>query len=98
MLFIVRFQDDQSQAETRALYLKAHIQWLDQNSEQVLVGGSLRATPDENPVGGLWVVESDSKEAVELLIETDPFWVHGLRSDVEILYWSKAFADREVLV
>lgn len=98
MLFVVRFQDDPTQAEKRSLYLEAHIKWLDQYSKQVLVGGSLRQAPDENPVGGLWIVESESKKAVELLIETDPFWTNGLRSGVEILYWSKAFEDRQVAV
>ncbi len=98
MLFAVRFQDHLEQHETRHRYLKAHIEWLDQNADCVLVGGSLRISPDEMPVGGLWIVRAKTKEAVELLIETDPFWVQGLRSSVEILYWSKAFEDREVPV
>ena len=85
-LFAVRFQDDQGRHETRRKYLKAHIEWLDQNSEHVLVGGSLRKEPDEMPVGGLWIVKAASKEAVESLIKTDPFWQHRLRSSVEILY------------
>jgi len=98
MLFAVRFQDDPAKHETRSGYLRAHIEWLDQNADQVLVGGSLRVALDETPVGGLWVVNAESKEAVEQLIKTDPFWIQGLRSSVEILHWSKAFDDREVLI
>lgn len=96
MLFVVRFEDDQNKYETRKQYLDAHINWLDKHTKQVLVGGSLRKTPDDQPVGGLWIVEAASVQEVELLIESDPFWVHGLRSSREILHWSKAFEDRTV--
>lgn len=98
MLFAVRFEDDKSRQATRKRYLEAHIEWLDKHADHVLVGGSLRIAPDTNPVGGLWIVKAASKEAVEKLIETDPFWQQGLRCSVEILYWSKAFENRQVAV
>ena len=98
MLFIVRFEDDLNQLETREKYLDAHIQWLDENKEQVLVGGSLRKALNTQPVGGLWIVNAESIAAVELLMETDPFWVNGLRRSREILHWSKAFENRFVEV
>jgi uncharacterized protein YciI len=60
--------------------------------------GSLRNEPEEQPVGGLWIVEAESKNVIEALIESDPFWVSGLRRQYEILHWSKAFADRKVPV
>lgn len=96
MLFIVRFEDHHDRIETRKQYLAAHISWLDENRDHVLVGGSLRIAPDEQPVGGLWIVSAKSKLEVESLIESDPFWSNGLRSGVEILHWSKAFEDRLV--
>ena len=98
MLFIVRFEDNQNRFEIRKRYLDAHISWLDENKAHVLVGGSLRESPDAQPVGGLWIVNAESKQQVEMLIETDPFWVHGLRKSREILHWSKAFENRYVEV
>lgn len=98
MLFAVRFQDDLSKHATRQQYLQAHIDWLGQNAEQVLVGGSLRKSPDDKPIGGLWLVNAETKEAVKALVEKDPFWIQGLRINVEILFWSKAFEDRKVPV
>jgi len=98
MLFAVRFEDHQDRKETRAKYLQDHISWLEANSERVLVGGSLRVSPEENPIGGLWIVDAESKNAVETIIATDPFWVQELRSSVEILHWSKAFEDRQVSI
>lgn len=98
LLFIVRFDDNAERYETRKQYLDAHIKWLDENRDHVLVGGSLREALDDQPIGGLWIVRAESKSAVESLIESDPFWAHGLRSSVEILHWSKAFEDRLVEV
>lgn len=96
MLFIVRFEDHQDKLTTRSQFLDAHIAWLDENRSCVLVGGSLRHELGDPPVGGLWIVRAESKQAVEAIIETDPFWVQGLRQSMEILHWSKAFEDRFV--
>jgi uncharacterized protein YciI len=45
----------------------------------------------------LWIVESESKEGVHQLMQTDPFWICGLRQSVEVLHWTKAL-DQQVVV
>lgn len=98
MLFAIRFSDKPDLAELRKSLLAQHIAWLDRHKAIILVGGSLREHPDQTPIGGLWIAEAQSKSELLQLIETDPFWHAGLRSSVEILHWSKAFEDRQVLV
>ena len=98
MLFAVRFHDQRDCAEVRRQHLQAHIDWLDEHKDSVLIGGSLRNEPSENPVGGLWLVEATDKNAVEVLIQSDPFSIHGLRERHEIFFWSKAFPERKVPV
>ena len=98
MLYAVRFYDRPGQFAVRQAHLPAHVQWLDDHKDVVLVGGSLRPAPEEKPVGGLWIVEAPDPVAIETLLRTDPFWVHGLRERYEIFFWSKAFPDRKVLV
>lgn len=98
MLFAVRFTDKPDRLAVRKQYLQAHIDWLYEVKDMVLVGGSLRHQPQDSPVGGLWVVEATSKEDIERLIESDPFWIHGLRERYEILHWSKAHPERMVPV
>ena len=63
----------------------------------VLVAGSLRAEPGDVPKGGLWVVEAPTKAAVLELMQSDPFYICGLRQGAEVLHWSKAL-ERQVLV
>jgi uncharacterized protein len=98
MLFAVRFYDRTDRTEVRRQQLQAHIDWLDEHKDVVLIGGSLRKEPGENPVGGLWLVEAPDRNVVEVLIQSDPFSIHGLRRRHEIFLWSKAFPERTALV
>ncbi len=98
MLFVIRFTDYQDRKLVRDENLEAHISWLAARKDTISVAGSLRENLGENPVGALWVVEASTKEEVENLYKSDPFWVSGLRKEVEILHWSKAFPDQQVLV
>jgi uncharacterized protein len=98
MLFAVRFFDNADRLALRRANLQAHLDWLNKNGETVLVAGSLRESPGEDAVGGLWIVQAPSKRAVEDLIGTDPFTLVGLRHKIEILHWSKAFEDKSVVI
>ena len=97
MLFAVLFTDKPGHGALRAEQLDAHVQWVAQHQDTVLVAGSLRVEPGDVPRGGLWIVEAPSMEAVLALMQTDPFWTCGLRQGVEVLHWRKAL-DKQVLV
>jgi uncharacterized protein YciI len=97
MLFAVLFTDKPEHGALRAQYLDAHVAWVAQHADTVLVAGSLRTEPGAVPKGGLWIVEADSRDAVLALMASDPFHRCGLRQAVEVLHWSKAL-DRKVLV
>jgi uncharacterized protein YciI len=90
MLFAVIFRDKPGHGAVRQQWLDAHIRWVDEHSDVVRVAGSLRHELGDVPIGGLWIVEAESKAAVDALLRTDPFWTAGLRESVEILHWSKA--------
>ena len=90
MLFAVLFTDKPGHGSLRAANLDAHIRWVADHQDTVLVAGSLRVEPGEVPKGGLWIVEAPSKQHVLDLMTTDPFYTCGLRQDIEVLHWSKA--------
>lgn len=96
MLFIARFTDKPNMEELREKLFPAHLEWLTANKDAVLVPGSLRPDVNEASVGGLWIIQGDSKAEVEALYKTDPFWTNGLRQGAEVFYWKKAFEDRKV--
>jgi hypothetical protein len=98
MLFAITFTDKPGHGEIRAANLHAHISWLEENKDVVPLGGSLRRSLGEVPIGGLWIAEAESKAQLEALIRTDPFFIAGLRASYEILHWSKANEDRKVMI
>jgi uncharacterized protein YciI len=97
MLFAVLFTDKPGQAALRSENLEAHVRWVAEHRDTVLVAGSLRVDPGAVPKGGLWIVEAPSKAAVLELMQSDPFYTCGLRQDVEVMHWNKALPD-QVLV
>jgi hypothetical protein len=82
--------------ELRDKLFASHLEWLDQNKEKVLVPGSLRPDVDGASLGGLWILEAESKAEVEQIYQTDPFFANGMRAKVEVYFWKKAFEDRKV--
>lgn len=98
MLFVIHFTDHQDKKSIRDENLQLHISWLAHRRDTILVAGSLRHHLDASPIGAFWIVEARTKEEAEKLFRSDPFWVAGLRKNVEILFWSKAFPDQQVLV
>ena len=74
--------------------MEAHLDFLREHREQILSAGSLRPQPTDNPVGALWIVEAESVAGVEELCQVDPFWKNGLRRDIKVMHWSKAFEDK----
>ncbi|MGD9842646.1 MAG: YciI family protein [Steroidobacteraceae bacterium] len=94
MLFIARFHDKPGIAERRAELLQEHFSWLAANSDRVLLAGAVRTDVDGDSLGGLWIIEADSKADVESVYQGDPFFANGLRDRVEILAYFKANPER----
>lgn len=96
MLFMVRFTDQPNSAGLRKEKLKEHLGWIKENKAQIPAAGTLREEEDAVPVGGCWVVEAESREDVDALVETDPYWMAGLRDTIEVMHWSLAFSNNEL--
>ena len=71
MLFAVIFRDKPGHGHVRQQWLDAHIRWVDEHSAVVRVAGSLRRESGEVPIGGLWIVEAESKQAIDALLRSD---------------------------
>ena len=68
----------------------------DARRDRVLVPGSMREVPSDKPLGGLWIIEAKDEAEVRDIFKDDPFWTGGLRAQVRINRWQKAFPDRKV--
>jgi hypothetical protein len=96
MLFVARFTDKPGIDERRAELLQAHFDWLDNNRDKVIIAGSLRTDVGGPSLGGLWIIEANSKAEAEQVYQTDPFFANGLRANVDLYHYVKANAERKV--
>jgi hypothetical protein len=97
-LYIVQFEDKPNMGELRDKLLKSHFEFLDRVKDRVLVPGSVREVPSDKPLGGLWIIEAKDEAEVRDIFKDDPFWTGGLRAQVRINRWQKAFPDRKVSI
>jgi len=86
---MLKIRADQTRRDAHVAYVKAH--------PELRIGGGLRSEPEGDFCGALWVIDAESREAVEQLILDDPFYVPQLRR-YEIYTWSKILEDTTVLL
>jgi hypothetical protein len=94
MLFVARFTDKPDIAERRAELLQQHFDWLEANDDKVLIAGSVRTDVGGDSLGGLWIIEANSKAEAEQVYQTDPFFANGLRASVEVFHYVKAHPEK----
>ena len=98
MLFMARFTDKPDIADRRAELLDAHFDWLAANDDKVLLAGSVRTDVGGASLGGMWIIEADSKAEAEQVYQTDPFFANGLRAGVEVFHYVKAHPDKTSVI
>lgn len=95
MRWIVIFEDQPEMLAVRKEREPAHLSYLRQHENEILIAGGCREAPGEAFVGGLWVLDVASKERAIELIENDPYFEPPYRS-YKLRTWGKALADRSV--
>lgn len=95
MLFVVQFEDvyaeQPDRLPERAMHMADHLAFLAEHADQVVAAGALRPSNDGTLLGGVWILNVESKAAAEALYKDDPFWKAGLRKSVQVNHWAKAF-------
>jgi uncharacterized protein YciI len=93
--WIVVFDDKPEMLDVRKEFGQQHLAYLDAHKDQIQIGGGLRPNPGEDFVGGLWILEVNTREEAISLIENDPYYRTEFRS-YRLFTWGKAFEDRFV--
>jgi len=98
MRYAVIFRDNPDRSDARAAHMPAHLSFLKANADTIHSAGPLFQGDGAEGAGGLWLVEAANADAVQALVEADPFWPTGLRKSVEVLRWQRVFAEGAVLI
>jgi len=93
MMFAVVFEDNEEKTGLRALHMNEHLAFLDKNADVVRMAGPIKDAITGAEAGGMWLVKMANVDAVQQLIEADPFWPTGLRKTVRILEWNHVFSE-----
>jgi uncharacterized protein YciI len=92
MKYAILFEDNDEFAHMRPKYMADHLQFLADNIDRIEIAGPMKEAQSQQPAGGLWVVDAESPEQVQALVESDPFWPTGLRKSIRILEWTHVYA------
>lgn len=91
MLFLVITRDKPNHLAVRLANRQAHLDHLRSAGSVRLAGPTLDA--EGNPDGSMLIVEADGIEAVEDMIDDDPYTKAGLFEHVAIAPWRQALPD-----
>jgi uncharacterized protein len=97
MRWIALFDDKPGMLAVRQEREPLHLAYLRAHEAEILIAGGLREAPGAGFVGGLWVLEVESRERAVELVEKDPYFVPEHRS-YRLLTWGKALADKQAVL
>ena len=98
MKYAVLFEDNDDFAHMRPKFMGDHLQFLADNSKRIEIAGPMKDGVSGEPAGGLWLVDADSAEQVQALVESDPFWPTGLRKSIRILEWTQVYVHGKKMI
>ncbi|MBR0681069.1 YciI family protein [Roseomonas eburnea] len=92
MLFAVTIEDRTGMAATRRAVRAAHLDWLEQHREMLVIAGPVMDA-EGNSIGSVRVIEAPDRAAVEALTAGDPFAKAGCFARVSINPYRIVFKD-----
>jgi hypothetical protein len=95
MRFVVIFDEGSEMVPVREATEPAHLAFLEVHRDEIPMAGGLRNRHGGPYVGGLWVLEVESRERAIALIESDPYFLANPRK-YRLLAWGKALPQYQV--
>jgi uncharacterized protein YciI len=84
MLYLIYCEDRPDGAAIRQATREAHLAYLAEHREVLVLGGALLAEDGTTRIGSSFLVNLPSREAVEAFSRSEPFTKAGLYSDIRI--------------
>ena len=94
MPFMILTYDKPGHQHVRDAHRAAHYAHLERHLSKLLASGGLRTDADDDFLGGLIVLDTESRQEAQSFADSDPFVIAGLFEKVEIVRWRPAFLDR----
>jgi uncharacterized protein YciI len=93
LAYLIETHDKPGHEHVRDSLRQKHLEWLESHVDKVIAGGALMNHEGTSVIGGLMLVDIDSREEAEAFIANDPFTASGMFARVDIIRWRMSFLD-----
>ena len=97
MRWVAIFTDTPTMLAVRAQHGPAHLAFLAQHKDEIVLAGGCRHEEGGDHMGGLWVLEVPDRARAVALIAQAPYFTSGARQ-YELRTWGKALEDDLVVL
>ncbi|WP_311970354.1 YciI family protein [Pseudomonas baltica] len=91
MPFAIYTKDRPGAQAVRAEHRAAHYQYLQAHCAQLIASGGLQDEAGEVMIGGLIIIDLDTRAEVDRFVAGDPFTQAGLFEQLDVVPWKMAF-------
>ncbi|MDH3660675.1 MAG: YciI family protein [Alphaproteobacteria bacterium] len=92
MLFMVAAFDKPGMLETRLRVRGEHLEYLGTLGDRIKMGGAM-LNEDEQPLGSLLIIDADDREAIDALLDGDPYTKAGVFERIDVRPWRAALGS-----
>ncbi|AYJ85148.1 YciI family protein (plasmid) [Sphingomonas paeninsulae] len=93
MPYMIATYDKPEHEHVRDATRARHLEFLEANVDKMIAGGGFWNNEKTAVIGGLMLLDVDTKAEAEAFIAQDPFTHANLFARVEIVRWSMSFLD-----
>ena len=93
MPYFIETFDKADSLKLRMQHRPEHLKFLEDHKDLLIACGAKLNDDGSDLGGGIYIVNVDSRDEAQSLIEADPFFKAGLFAKVLITRWRKAYVD-----
>jgi len=94
MPYVITFVDDPGTDREKKSRLRAtHVEYVAGNAHRIIASGGFFPDDDDFPIGGLIILDVDTRNDAIAYIENDPFFLNGIFSTYTIHRFRKFIFD-----
>ncbi len=97
MPFLIYALDHEGKSEIRESLRQAHRDHVSKAGKKLLAAGALLADDKTTVIGGISLLDTDSRDQAEKFAYEDPYEKAGIRKQTQVIRWRRRWIDGEFL-
>lgn len=93
MAYMIATYDKPGHEHVRDRVRQSHLEYLEANVTKVIAGGGFLNDEGTSVIGGLILLDVETRDEAQAFIDADPFMAADLFERVELIRWRMSFLD-----